>query len=173
MRVKIILSVVTMFAFLAILSGCNKSAAKITPPVKPVVEAPVEVEKPVEVVETESEENTKTKVELRFMEIYFDYDKYDITSKARQTLAEYARSLKENPKVKLLIEGHCDERGTIEYNLALGEKRADSVKKYLVNSGVEGNRLSTISYGKERPAAIGAGENFWAKNRRSAFVISK
>ncbi|MGD9898509.1 MAG: peptidoglycan-associated lipoprotein Pal [Calditrichaceae bacterium] len=172
MKVRIILSIVTSFAFLVILSGCHKAATKITQPVKQVVETPVEVEKPVEEVETDSDANAKTKVELRFAEIYFDYDKFEITSTARQTLAGYARSLKENPNVKLLIEGHCDERGTIEYNLALGERRADSVKKYLVNSGVESSRLSTISYGKERPVVLGTGESSWAKNRRSAFMIN-
>ena len=81
--------------------------------------------------------------------------------------------LKENPDIKLTIEGHCDERGTIEYNLALGERRANAVKNYLINYGINPKRLSTISYGKERPLDPRSNEEAWAKNRRAAFVINK
>jgi len=79
--------------------------------------------------------------------------------------------MKKNPGAKVQIEGHCDERGTPEYNLALGQRRADSTKKYLVNLGIDGSRLSTISYGEEKPADPGHNEAAWAKNRRAVFDI--
>lgn len=112
-------------------------------------------------------------VNLSFTNIYFDFDKYELTSEARETLAEQARILKSNPKVKLLIEGHCDERGTIEYNLALGERRANAVKKYFLNYGLLPERFSIISYGKEKPLDSRHTEEAWAQNRRAVFVITQ
>ena len=111
--------------------------------------------------------------ELVFENVQFDFDKYTLTERAREVLADNARKLSDNPGVKLLIEGHCDEWGTIEYNLALGEKRADMVKQYLVNYGIDPSRLSTISYGKERPIDPSHNEQAWAKNRRADFVITE
>ncbi|MFH1941474.1 MAG: peptidoglycan-associated lipoprotein Pal [bacterium] len=108
---------------------------------------------------------------LTFEGVYFDFDKYDLTAEAREILAENARLLKNYPSVKLLIEGHCDERGTIEYNLVLGERRSNSVKVYLTNYGIHPDRVYTISYGKERPVDGGHTEEAWAKNRRAAFNI--
>lgn len=107
--------------------------------------------------------------ELTFRKIYFDFDKSDLREDMRDILAEHARNLKENPQIKLRIEGHCDERGTIEYNLALGERRVNNVKMYLVNYGITPERLETISYGKERPVDTGHNEAAWAKNRRAEF----
>ncbi|MCL4705718.1 peptidoglycan-associated lipoprotein Pal [bacterium] len=103
--------------------------------------------------------------------VNFDYDKFDLTSTARSILAEHASALRNRPEVNIRIAGHCDERGTIEYNLALGEKRANSVRDYLVSLGVERSRLSTISYGKERPLDARSNEQAWAQNRRAEFVI--
>jgi peptidoglycan-associated lipoprotein len=116
---------------------------------------------------------TTEEVKLEFRDIQFDYDKYDLTYEAREILARHATQLQENTDIKILIEGHCDERGTIEYNLALGEKRANAVKQYLINYGIALRRLSTISYGKERPADPRHNEAAWAKNRRAAFIIMK
>jgi peptidoglycan-associated lipoprotein len=104
-------------------------------------------------------------------DVSFDLDKYDIRPQDVEILKEDAALLMKYPNVKVQIEGHCDERGTSEYNLALGERRANSVKKYLVSLGVPANRLSTISYGKEMPADPGHHEEAWAKNRRAHFVI--
>ena len=106
-----------------------------------------------------------------FENIHFDFDKSFIRDDAKPTLGKVAAYLKKNPDAKLQIEGHCDERGTSEYNMALGQRRADSAKKYLVNLGVAGSRLSTISYGEERPADPGHNEGAWAKNRRAVFVL--
>lgn len=103
--------------------------------------------------------------------VYFDYDKYTIRSDARGALRANAGWLKSNPSATVQIEGHCDERGTIEYNLALGERRANAAKNYLVRMGVDSSRLSTISYGEERPVASGSDESAWAQNRRAEFVV--
>lgn len=107
-----------------------------------------------------------------FKPVYFDYDKSDIKPEYRTILDSVAQWLKSNPKRMLLVEGHCDERGTNEYNLALGERRALSVRRYLVGLGVHPEVIQTISYGEEKPADPGHDEEAWAKNRRAEFKIS-
>ncbi len=99
--------------------------------------------------------------------IYFDYDRSDVREDQRAAMDENARKLREfQPEDMVLVEGHCDEQGTIEYNLALGERRAQAVKAYLVNAGVAEDRIETVSLGEERPAAMGSDENALAQNRR-------
>lgn len=105
--------------------------------------------------------------------IYFDFDSFILTAPARATLSKNAESLLKDNSLKVRIEGNCDERGSDEYNLALGEKRAKSALKYLVTLGVPEGRLSIISYGKEKPADPGHDEAAWAKNRRDEFVLVK
>jgi peptidoglycan-associated lipoprotein len=118
-------------------------------------------------------EVTKTPVEeLDFQTIYFDFDKSNLRSDAKQGLQHNYELMKENPDVSVRIEGNCDERGTVEYNLALGERRARSAMEYLVNLGIAPGRLSVISYGKERPAVMGHNEAAWAKNRRDEFKVT-
>jgi len=104
--------------------------------------------------------------------VYFDFDKADLTPKARADLEYNAQKLNEHKSVRVLIEGHCDERGTIEYNLALGERRALAVRNYLINLGVDANRLATISYGEEKPVDNRHNEEAWAKNRRAEFNVT-
>jgi peptidoglycan-associated lipoprotein len=104
--------------------------------------------------------------------VFFDYDRSDIKPEGQQTLRRQADWLKKYSNVTITVEGHCDERGTREYNLALGERRAAAVKKMLVALGVPANRISTISYGKERPAVVGSNEAAWAQNRRGVSVIN-
>lgn len=104
-------------------------------------------------------------------DIYFDFDKYDIRPADTRTLDANAAWLKSNPNHLLLIEGHADERGTNEYNLALGERRAKSTMNYLVSQGVQANRITIISYGEERPTCTEKSEGCWAKNRRSHFLV--
>lgn len=104
-------------------------------------------------------------------DVYFDFDRYDVRPQDAGILKENTALLMKYPNVKIQIEGHCDERGTIEYNLALGERRANSVKKHLQSLGVSTDRVSTISFGKERPLDPGHDEGAWAKNRRAHFVI--
>ena len=103
--------------------------------------------------------------------IHFDFDKYTVSPDDAEILKQNAAVLKKFPTVKIQIEGHCDERGTIEYNLALGERRAGSAKKYFVSLGIDEKRISTISYGEERPLDPGHNEGAWAKNRRAEFII--
>ncbi len=104
--------------------------------------------------------------------VFFAFDKFDLNPEARATLEKQAAWMKKFPSVSMTLEGHCDERGTREYNLALGERRANSAKDYLVGLGVNPARVKTISYGKERPAALGHNEAAWAQNRRSVTVVS-
>jgi peptidoglycan-associated lipoprotein len=103
---------------------------------------------------------------------FYDFDKAEIRSDAREALAADAEWLRKHPSVKITIEGHCDERGTREYNLALGDRRANAARDYLVSLGVDGARLRTVSYGKERPFAADHDEDSWQKNRRAHFVIT-
>ena len=104
-------------------------------------------------------------------DIHFEFDKYDIRGVDESILKENAVFLKNNPRMKIQVEGHCDERGTVEYNLALGERRANNTKKYLVSLGIPSDRISTISYGKEKPFDKGHHEEAWAKNRRAHIVV--
>jgi peptidoglycan-associated lipoprotein len=104
-------------------------------------------------------------------DVFFDFDKYDIRSADAKTLDSNANWLKSNPNHLVLIEGHCDERGTNEYNLALGERRAKSTMNYLVSQGVQANRITIISYGEERPQCTEHTESCWAKNRRAHFLV--
>ena len=103
--------------------------------------------------------------------IFFDFDKSDIRPDQRSRADSWADWLKKYPQVTVVIEGNCDERGTREYNLALGERRANSAKAYLVAKGIDPNRIQTISYGKERPAVLGSNEAAWAQNRRDVLVV--
>ncbi len=105
--------------------------------------------------------------------VFFDYDKYSLKAKARQTLERQATFLKNNAGVKVVLQGHADERGTREYNLALGDRRANSAKDYLIALGINPNRITIISYGKERPAVAGSNEAAWSQNRRAVTVISE
>lgn len=105
--------------------------------------------------------------------VFFDFDKSDIKSDAQQVLDRQAAWLKQYASTKVVIEGHCDERGTREYNLALGERRATAAKNYLVSKGIDAKRLQTISYGKERPAVLGANEASWSQNRRAVTVVQE
>ncbi len=104
--------------------------------------------------------------------VYFDYSSATITSSTRDTLDANAKYLKANTAVKVQVEGHCDERGSIQFNLALGEKRAKSVRDYLVSQGITSSRISVISLGKEKPVAFGHDEDAWSQNRRGNFVVT-
>lgn len=104
--------------------------------------------------------------------VFFNYDSATLSSEAQHTLERQAAWLKQYSSVNVTVEGHCDERGTREYNLALGERRAAASKKYLVGLGVAASRISTISYGKERPAVVGDDEAAWSQNRRAVSVVT-
>lgn len=102
--------------------------------------------------------------------VYFGFDKYDVTPEYAQILDQHATFLRANPSVKITVEGHTDEKGTPEYNIALGERRANAVKIYLQSKGVNGEQISIVSYGKEKPAVLGNDESAYAKNRRAILV---
>jgi peptidoglycan-associated lipoprotein len=156
------------------LSGCAKK-----PPVEePITDADAEAsaalsgedialsEQPEDVVYIEAEPDV-------FENIHFEFDKYNIRPVDEMILQGIAAWLKEHDTKRVLIEGHCDERGTNEYNMALGEQRALAARRFLVGLGIESARLSTISYGEERPLALGHNEEAWARNRRAHFVVSE
>jgi peptidoglycan-associated lipoprotein len=103
--------------------------------------------------------------------IYFEYDKSRITAEAKSVLKKKARWLLANPGTSIVVEGHCDERGTNEYNMALGDRRAQSAKRYLMDLGVTSGRITTISYGEEKPLDLGGNEAAWTVNRRAQFVL--
>lgn len=110
------------------------------------------------------------KPKLTLQDAFFDFDDFSLRSDAKAVLDTDAKYMEQNAGASIVIEGHCDERGSVEYNLALGEKRARAAKDYLVSYGIAASRMSTISYGKERPFDPGHNEEAWAKNRRAHFV---
>jgi len=105
--------------------------------------------------------------------VFFAFDKSDLSTEAQATLDRQAAWLKKYSNAKITVEGHADERGTREYNLALGERRATAAKNYLVAAGIAAARISTVSYGKERPAVVGSNEAAWAQNRRAVTVVAQ
>jgi peptidoglycan-associated lipoprotein len=110
---------------------------------------------------------------LKLETVYFDYNQYVVREDEKEKMVKNAEWLKANPRVKIVLAGHCDDRGTAEYNLALGQKRAEAAKAFLLGLGIAENRLQTISYGLERPAEKGRNEEAWAKNRRGEFTPAK
>jgi peptidoglycan-associated lipoprotein len=106
-------------------------------------------------------------------DIYFEFDQASLTDEARATLEKHALWLQNHRDARIIVEGHCDERGTVEYNLALGDRRAQTALEYLVSLGVAAERLRPVSYGKERPIVTGSGEASWSKNRRAHFAVSR
>ena len=144
--------------------SCQKKVVDATPePVaEPKEEAPMKKEVPV----------YKAPDVVMQEDIYFDFDKSVLTPTAQDNLLRKAEWLRENPDATVTIEGHCDERGTNEYNLALGDRRAESAKSFLIDLGIDPMRLTTISYGEERPVDPRSMEEAWAKNRRGHFVVN-
>ncbi len=111
------------------------------------------------------------KAQFETEDVFFEFDQYVISDSAKQVLNKKAKWLKEYANARVQIEGHCDERGSTEYNLALGQRRADSAMQYLVSLGISANRLSTISFGKEKPLDSDHSESAWSKNRRAHFIL--
>lgn len=134
-------------------------------------EEPLVAAAPATAAVAESREEMVVKDEFPDEDIYFDYDKSGLLSDAQDNLRAKAEWLMAHPDVSAIIEGHCDERGTNEYNIALGDRRAASAKSFLVDIGVADSRLTTISYGEEKPVVPESNEEAWAKNRRVHFVI--
>jgi len=133
---------------------------QVTPPATPVQPAPAAPQQP-----------AAAPMASPLKDVFYDFDKSNIRDDQKAALSDDVAWLKANPSAKVLIEGHCDERGTVEYNLALGERRAKGAKDYLIAAGIAADRISTISYGKERPFVLGHDEAAWKWNRRSHFVL--
>lgn len=154
-------------ALTMVLSGCAK---KQTTKHEETVTPEAKIEQP---IAQPPAEEIKPEIKIEFQTIYFAFDSYSIEENSISLLNEAAKLLRSYPQVALRLEGHCDERGTIEYNLALGEKRSVAVRDYLVNLGTERSRLAAVSFGKEKPVDFGHNETSWAKNRRVEFIIEK
>jgi peptidoglycan-associated lipoprotein len=160
---------VLMLALAGYFSGCGKKPKPVTDK-PPVTETKRDEPKRDEPKDRPTEDIRSG--EVNFVKIYFDFDRYNIRPDARMGLETNARVLRDNRNMRIQIEGHCDERGTVEYNLALGERRAASARQYLMDLGIDGGRMTTISYGKERPVAFGHDEASWQLNRRAEFVVT-
>jgi len=182
--ILITLAVVLLFSFALV--DCAKKPAEPGPTdamteTAPPAETPPPVEEytPPAAEETPMTPETPAMVEEAvpafnvrdLVDVFFDYDKSDLSSGSRDTLANDAKLLKAASGVKIVIEGHCDERGTNEYNLGLGERRANAVKNYLVSLGISASRIKTISYGEEKPFNAGHNEAAWKQNRTAHFGL--
>jgi peptidoglycan-associated lipoprotein len=152
-------------------AGCAKKKPADLPPPPPTTTAPAETPPPP--VDTGPTAGSRADfiAQSGTDTIYFATDSYDLDSEDQSVLSKQAAWLQKNPTVKVTVEGHCDERGTREYNLALGDRRANAAKNYLVNNGVPAGNILVISYGKERPVAMGSDEAAWAQNRRAVTVV--
>ncbi len=166
---KLLLLMVLMLA-VAFLNGCpKKTPPPVETPAKAVDTTPAPPPPP---PPPPQEPAAKPEVmESDFKPVYFDFDKYNIRGDMQSAMDANATLMKDNPTVRIRIEGNCDERGTTKYNLALGDRRANSAKSYLVNLGIAADRIETISYGKEKPLDPGHDETAWSKNRRDDFKI--
>jgi len=170
------LAFILVFTFF---TGCKKKVKKVPPPPQVKEQPKVEkVEEPVVMEPVLSEEEILMSKSLEQINkeqplamIYFDYDKYFVREDAKPVLEGNAAWMKKFRTVKVLVEGHCDERGTEEYNLALGEKRAKSAMDYMASLGVSADRMKILSYGKSQPLVTGHDEATWQKNRRAQFTI--
>lgn len=163
------LALTVVFAAAFAVWGCasRKQVTTATPDAPPSTPAETETTPPPPPPPSGSD---VTETQAALMDAYFDYDDASLRSDAKSSLENNARYLERNSGSKAIVEGHCDERGSVEYNLALGERRAKAAKEFLVSYGIASSRLTTISYGKERPFASGHDEASWARNRRAHFV---
>lgn len=157
----------------ALVAGCAKKPVATPTPAPTPPEAPAPTPPPpapTPPVETPPPPVPGTHTE-DYAPVFFDYDSFGLRDDARAALDGNAKLMRDNPNVMVTIEGHCDERGTVEYNQALGEKRAQAARDYLVAAGISAQRMTVITYGKERPFATGSDEASWQQNRRAHFVV--
>jgi peptidoglycan-associated lipoprotein len=181
MKKRIFICSIMMCMFVALIAtGCAKKPAEqaqeIVPPQKAApAPAPAEAGGDMKLAGGAPAEATTAKTPVTGFDkkIYFDFDKFDLSSESTETLNGLISLLKSSMDIKVKIEGNCDERGTTEYNLALGDRRAKAAMDYLTAQGVDAARLTTISYGKEKPVDTGHNEEAWAKNRRDEFILTK
>ena len=175
-------SILIALPLLLLTASCNKNAVQQQPVTITEPEAPKLPDVPVEEDRSATQVAEKVQpevpapaaVETKFTSgnIYFEFDSYILTGQAQQILNRLADHMNANQDLRVTVEGHCDNRGTAEYNLALGERRAEAARKFLVDQGIGSERLNIISYGEERPLAMDNDESSWARNRRDQFVIN-
>ncbi len=176
---KKLLFVLVALSLILLFNSCGKKAAKVAPAQGPVVEKVEEpmtqVEKPVlseeEIFQQKSIEALNKDKTMK--KINFDFDQYQIREDMKPILQDNADWMLKFSTVQILIEGHCDERGTIEYNIALGEKRAEAARNYIASLGVNAAKIKIVSYGKSKPLVQGVDEDSYFQNRRAEFVITK
>lgn len=176
---KKIVLIISVLVLVASLIGCAKKEV-VAPPEQPVVKPAEVIQKPAEPVTEKQQPTVKPEVitsapkelETKVSDIYFAFDKYDIDDAAKTVLKSLS-TMMGKMNARLIIEGNCDERGTKEYNLALGDKRANAAKQYLISLGIPSAKIDTISYGKEKPSCTESSEECWAKNRRDHFVLTE
>lgn len=157
------LSLVAALSALVVSAACTSSGDEATEPTPAVSDAPAAAQ------EASADEQLDNAIQIALDTVYFEFDSSALTSQAMENLKAMASALKALNGTKLLIEGHADERGSNEYNLALAQKRADAIKEFLMSEGVSEAAVQTASYGEERPAAEGHSEDAYAKNRRGEF----
>jgi peptidoglycan-associated lipoprotein len=182
-NVWLTIAVVMMLPVIFFTASCSKKAVQT----EPVATVEPEVQKAPEEPAAEAQQApgleeerlwedvaAREVAERAFLEenIHFGFDSFVLSDQGRQILNNKADYLRANPDITITVEGHCDDRGTGAYNIALGERRAESVTVFLVNLGIDTNRLNTVSYGEEQPIAMGKDEAFWAENRRAQFAIN-
>jgi peptidoglycan-associated lipoprotein len=169
----ILITVVFSFSALFMLASCSKKITTTQSDTPPSTPTEITSEKSTPKAQV-SEGPTRSEIAaFESGNIYFDYDRSELKSTAKAALQKKAAWLRANSGFSVKISGHCDERGTNEYNLALGERRANATWKYLNALGVSGNRMNTVSYGEEKPAVPGHNDTAWAKNRRAEFKLMR
>ncbi|HTR49047.1 MAG TPA: peptidoglycan-associated lipoprotein Pal [Verrucomicrobiae bacterium] len=177
------IAMLTALAMAAIVSGCHKQVASKPAVTKPpqqaaAAPAPAPASAPARTTTAEAARpapgaSLEQMFQLDVKDAFFDYNKSDIRPDAQKALSADAEFLRAHPSVRITIEGHCDERGSEEYNLGLGDRRASSAKRYLVDLGIEGSRIQTMSYGKERPFCTQDNESCWQENRRGHMAMER
>lgn len=169
---------IAVFVLALAVTGCARKAAEAPPQIAPAPAAAApeplptpEPAAPEPVTPEPVASSPAAPPTAEFQPAFFGYDSYELGTGARVALDTDAKTLRAQPALSITVEGHCDERGTVEYNQTLGERRANAARDYLVASGVDAGRIQTISYGKDRPFAEGQGESAWSQNRRAHLVI--
>lgn len=182
-RVWVMIALVIILPFTVFTASCTKTVVQTQPEVSTEPEVQQEPETPaVEAVQEVEPQDDKLWEEVAAREaarnaflgelVHFEFDSSALSDEARQILHSKADYLRSNPDILVTVEGHCDDRGTDAYNIALGERRAQSVKMFLLGQGIGTDRMRTVSYGEEKPIAMGDNEASWAQNRRAQFVIN-
>lgn len=179
-KLKVVSSVGLCFSIMLLLSGCPKradlgsmEAGSIPTQSEEKVKPATPIQEPPAKGAPSAQQPTMTGKESPLKDIFFDFDKSAIRNDVKSSLAEDLQWLNANPTAQITIEGHCDERGTAEYNLGLGERRAKATQDYLMAAGINAKRIKTVSFGKERPFVMGHDESAWKWNRRAHFVVNE